>query len=55
MISLAAGAGHLVELQHLGFEVEPFGSDTFLVRAAPASLAGEDPLRLPALAATCCM
>ena len=39
-------AGHLVELQHLGFEVEPFGGDTFLVRAAPASLAGEDPLRV---------
>ena len=39
-------ASHLVELQHLGFEVEPFGGDTFLVRAAPASLAGEDPLRV---------
>ena len=30
----------------MGFEVEPFGGDTFLVRAAPASLAGEDPLRV---------
>ncbi len=39
-------ASHLGELQHLGFEVEPFGGDTFLVRAAPASLAGEDPLRV---------
>jgi DNA mismatch repair protein MutL len=39
-------AGHLVELQHLGFEVEPFGGDTFRVRAAPAALAGEDPLRV---------
>jgi DNA mismatch repair protein MutL len=39
-------ASHLVELQHLGFEVEPFGGDTFLVRAAPAALAGEDPLRV---------
>ena len=39
-------AGHLAELQHLGFEVEPFGGDTFLVRAAPAALAGEDPLRV---------
>jgi DNA mismatch repair protein MutL len=38
--------GHLVELQHLGFEVEPFGGDTFRVRAAPAALAGEDPLRV---------
>jgi DNA mismatch repair protein MutL len=39
-------AGHLTELQHLGFAVEPFGGDTFLVRAAPAALAGEDPLRV---------
>lgn len=39
-------AAHLVELQHLGFDVEPFGGDTFLVRAAPAALAGEDPLRV---------
>ena len=39
-------AAHLTELQHLGFEVEPFGGDTFLVRAAPAALAGEDPLRV---------
>lgn len=39
-------AAHLGELQHLGFEVEPFGGDTFLVRAAPAALAGEDPLRV---------
>ena len=39
-------AAHLIELQHLGFEVEPFGGDTFLVRAAPAALAGEDPLRV---------
>jgi DNA mismatch repair protein MutL len=38
--------GHLSELQYLGFEVEPFGGDTFLVRAAPAALAGEDPLRV---------
>ena len=39
-------AAHLVELQHVGFEVEPFGGDTFLVRAIPAALAGEDPLRV---------
>ena len=39
-------AAHLLELQHLGFDVEPFGGDTFLVRAAPAALAGEDPLRV---------
>jgi DNA mismatch repair protein MutL len=39
-------AAHLTELGHLGFDVEPFGGDTFLVRAAPAALAGEDPLRV---------
>ncbi len=38
--------GHLAELQHLGFEIESFGGDAFLVRAAPAALAGEDPLRV---------
>jgi DNA mismatch repair protein MutL len=36
---------HLEELDHVGFAVEPFGGDTFLVRAVPAVLAGEDPLR----------
>lgn len=36
---------HLQELDHVGFAVEPFGGDTFLVRAVPAVLAGEDPLR----------
>jgi DNA mismatch repair protein MutL len=39
-------ASHLTELQHLGYEIEPFGGDTFLVRAAPGALAGEDPLRV---------
>lgn len=34
------------ELTVLGFEIEPFGGDTFLVRAVPAVLAGEDPLRV---------
>ena len=45
--SQAAGqlALHLAELDHVGFTVEPFGGDTFLVRAVPAVLAGEDPLR----------
>ncbi len=38
-------AAHLSALQHIGFEVEAFGGDTFLVRAVPAVLAGEDPLR----------
>jgi DNA mismatch repair protein MutL len=38
-------AAHLNALNHIGFEVEAFGGDTFLVRAVPAVLAGEDPLR----------
>jgi len=36
---------HLTALNHVGFDVEPFGGDTFLVRAIPAVLSGEDPLR----------
>ena len=39
-------AAHLSALQHIGFEVEAFGGDTFLVRAVPAVLAGDDPLRI---------
>jgi DNA mismatch repair protein MutL len=38
-------AHHLAELQAVGFSVEPFGGDTFLVRAVPAVLSGQDPLR----------
>lgn len=30
-------------LAHIGFQVEPFGPNTFLVRAIPAILAGSDP------------
>jgi DNA mismatch repair protein MutL len=30
-------------LAHLGFQVEPFGPNTFLVRAIPALLTGADP------------
>jgi DNA mismatch repair protein MutL len=37
-------ARHLTELEHVGFEIEPFGGDAFLVRAVPGILAGEDPL-----------
>lgn len=37
-------AHHLEELQAVGFEVEPFGGDTFLVRGVPAVLSGQDPL-----------
>lgn len=39
-------AHHLDELQTVGFQVEPFGGDTFLVRAVPAVLSGQDPLRM---------
>ncbi len=38
-------AHHLEELQRVGFDVEPFGGDTFLVRAIPAVLSGQEPLR----------
>lgn len=37
-------ANHLRELDDVGFVVEPFGGDAFLVRAIPALLAGEDPV-----------
>ena len=39
-------AEHLTELGHVGFSVEAFGGDTFLVRAVPSVLAGEDPQRV---------
>ncbi len=39
-------AHHLDELQAVGFSVEPFGGDTYLVRAVPAVLSGQDPLRV---------
>jgi len=35
-------AGHLGALADLGLEVEPFGANSFLLRALPASLAGQD-------------
>lgn len=38
-------AQHLDALARVGFEVEEFGGDTYLVRAVPGVLAGEDPLR----------
>ena len=37
---------HLDELNAVGFSVEPFGGDTFLVRAVPSALSNQDPLRL---------
>jgi len=36
---------HLDGLNRIGFEIEAFGGDTFLVRAVPAVLSGQDPLR----------
>ena len=38
-------AQHLPQLAALGFTVEPFGGDTYLVRAIPSVLSGQDPLR----------
>jgi len=38
-------AEHLAQLEQVGFEVEAFGGDTFLVRAIPSVLSGQDPLR----------
>ncbi len=37
-------AEHLDKLAAVGYEVEPFGGDTFLVRAVPSVMAGADPL-----------
>jgi DNA mismatch repair protein MutL len=36
-------ADQLATLDHLGFRVEPFGANVYLVRAIPALLAGIDP------------
>lgn len=38
-------AQHLEELNRVGFAIEAFGGDTFLVRAVPSILAGQDPAR----------
>ena len=47
-VELPAASARLLEpqlpmLQRLGFEVEPFGSNTYLVRAIPNLLSGSDP------------
>lgn len=39
-------AQHLDELNSLGFQIEPFGGDTFLLQAVPSVLSGQDPQRL---------
>jgi DNA mismatch repair protein MutL len=38
-------AQYLEDLRQVGYEIDAFGGDTFLVRAIPSVLAGEDPLR----------
>ena len=42
----AATAQQMEELSALGFELEPFGSDAFLIRAVPAELARDEPVAL---------
>lgn len=37
---------HLDALLAVGFVIEPFGRDTYLVRAVPAVLSGQDPVRV---------
>lgn len=39
-------AENLDALQAVGFEIETFGGDTYLVRAVPAVLSGQDPRRV---------
>jgi DNA mismatch repair protein MutL len=38
-------AQYLPQLAAIGFTVEPFGGDTYLVRTIPSILSGQDPLR----------
>jgi DNA mismatch repair protein MutL len=37
-------ADHLDALRSVGFDIEPFGGDSFLVRGVPGLLAGDDPI-----------
>ena len=39
-------AGHLAELNSVGFAVEPFGGNTFIIRAVPALLSNLEPQHL---------
>ncbi len=39
-------AQHLDELNRIGFGVEPFGGDSFLLRSIPSVLSGQDPGRV---------
>jgi DNA mismatch repair protein MutL len=36
----------LDEIQRLGFDLEPFGGESYVVRSAPAALRGKDPVKL---------
>jgi DNA mismatch repair protein MutL len=36
----------LEELRRIGFDLEPFGGESYIVRAAPAALRGKDPLKV---------
>jgi DNA mismatch repair protein MutL len=36
----------LDELERIGFHLEPFGADSYLVRAVPAALRGKSPLKM---------
>jgi DNA mismatch repair protein MutL len=40
----AVARDHLDALEEIGYEVEPFGDDTLLIRAVPAPVATRDPL-----------
>lgn len=42
--SMAVAMEHLPALDEAGFEVEPFGASTLLVRSTPAAIRREDPL-----------
>lgn len=37
---------HLDELNRIGFQIEPFGGDSFLLRSVPVVLSGQDPERV---------
>lgn len=36
----------LDEVEAVGFEIEPFGGESFVIRAAPAALRGKDPVKV---------
>ncbi|HZH99351.1 MAG TPA: hypothetical protein VEX38_10305, partial [Fimbriimonadaceae bacterium] len=36
----------LAEVREVGFEIEPFGGESFIIRSAPAALRGKNPLQV---------